>query len=214
MSVRTGVFCILLVVMMTAGATASVTVGYTEQPHSQTSEELENITQPQVETPTTGSVGSGPEILAQTTETPANTTPQNNTTNTTETETPTSTPPPNGTETETPTPTPTSTPSQQSLSVTGSIENPSPPGSTAVETTITLQFDTQIATGTLIEFDESYSTDDIQIESVQPARTNTTGAVTGRVQQSSGGENDTSQPQIRLTPQLRLRVMKSSKRPL
>ena len=205
MSVRTGVFCILLAVMMTAGATASVTVGYTEQPHSQTSEELENITQPQVETPTTGSgsgLGSGPEILAQTTETPANTTPQNNTTNTTETETPT--PPPNGTETEIPTPTPTSTPpspsSQQSLSVTGSIENPSPPGSTAVETTVTLQFDSPIATGTLIEFDESYSTDDIQIESVQPARTNTTGAVTGRVQQSSGGENDTSQPQIRLTP--------------
>jgi len=128
-SVRTGVFCILLVVMMTAGATASVTGGYTEQPHSQTVEELDNITQSQVETPTTGSgsgLGSGPEILAQTTETPANTTPQNNTTNTTETETPTSTPPPNGTETETPTPTPTSTPSsppsQQSLSVTGSIE--------------------------------------------------------------------------------------------
>ena len=83
MSVRTGVFCILLVVMMTAGATASVTVGYTEQPHSQTSEELDNITQSQVETPTTGpGLGSGSEILAQTTETPANTTPQNNTTNT------------------------------------------------------------------------------------------------------------------------------------
>jgi hypothetical protein len=184
--------------MMTAGAATSVTVGYTEQPHSQTPEELDNITQPQVETPTTGSVGSGPEILAQTTETPANTTPQNNTTNTTETETPT--PPPNGTETETPTPTPTSTPIQQSLLVTGSIENPSPPGSTAVETTITLQFDTQIATGTLIEFDESYSPDDIQIESLRPTRTNATGAVTGRVQQSSGGGNDTSRPQIRLTP--------------
>nr|AKY04230.1 hypothetical protein [uncultured haloarchaeon] len=199
MSVRTGVFCILLLaMMMTAGAATSVTVGYTEQPHSQTPEELDNITQPQVETPTTGSVGSGPEILAQTTETPANTTPQNNTTNTTETETPT--PPPNGTETETPTPTPTSTPIQQSLLVTGSIENPSPPGSTAVETTITLQFDTQIATGTLIEFDESYSPDDIQIESLRPTRTNATGAVTGRVQQSSGGGNDTSRPQIRLTP--------------
>ena len=190
--------------MMIAGATASVTGGYTEQPHSQTPEELDNITQPQVETPKTGSgFRSGPEILVQTTEMPADTTPQNNTTNTTETETPTSTPPPNGTETETPTPTPTSTPSsppsQQSLSITGSIENPSPPGSTAVETTVTLQFDTPIATGTLIEFDESYSADDIQIESLQPTRTNATGTVTGRVQQSSGGENGTSRPQIRLT---------------
>ena len=41
--------------MMTAGATASVTVGYTEQPHSQTPEELDSITQPQIETPTSGS---------------------------------------------------------------------------------------------------------------------------------------------------------------
>jgi major cell surface glycoprotein (TIGR04216 family) len=65
--------------------------------------------------------------------------------------------------------------------------------------TIKLQFDNSITNGTLIEFNETYASSDIQLKSIQPSTTNTTGTVTGRVQQSVTGKNSTLRPQIQLT---------------
>ena len=95
--------------------------------------------------------------------------------------------------------TPTSTPTRvgKTVLVNGSISNPSPPGNTAIETTIELQFEDAIRNGTSIGFSENYTLSDIQLHSIQSPTTNETEAVTGHVRQLI--INDTSRPGIFLT---------------
>jgi major cell surface glycoprotein (TIGR04216 family) len=106
------------------------------------------------------------------------------------------------TQTNSPTPSPRSsanesTPQRENLSVSGSISNPTPPGNTRITTTIKLQFDSPIVNGTTIEFNKTYTPDNIQIQSVQTRTENATGSVTGDVTESI--INNESHPEIRLT---------------
>lgn len=173
-------FCILIIAIIIASAGGSTAVEHhsTEQPHQNATQQLGGEVPINISTAITG-------VRAQ-----ANTS------------TPVSTPlPQNDTDTEneneTPTPTPTSTSRRENLSVSGSISNPTPPGNTRVQTRIEIEFKDPIANGTAIEFNETYTPVDIQLQSVQTTAADTTGSITGSVTQSI--IDNRSHPQIRLT---------------
>ncbi len=175
--------CILAIAIVAASAGGSAVFEHRndQQPHGQEFRSAYSQSQQKISTKSAKLVAqSSTPVMQNQTDTPTATptpTPQPETTNQTETETPTRT--------------------SEKLLLNGSISNPSPPGNTAIETTIRLRFADVISNGTIIRFNDTYTSSDIRLKSVQSPTTNGTKAITGQVRQSR--TDNGSHPQILFT---------------